>query len=92
VAKLAPTGEEVASLWIREADALRHANEAEEKLAALAERARLDATEIEWIQKEQDELLQTMAGLRAERDRNVPMPIGRSTTSWARFRRRGSQR
>jgi hypothetical protein len=45
VAKLAPAGEEVASLQIREANALRDADEANKMFAALAERARLDATE-----------------------------------------------
>jgi hypothetical protein len=47
VAELAPTGEEVASLRIREVNARRYANEAEEKLTALAERARLDAMKFE---------------------------------------------
>jgi hypothetical protein len=45
VAELALASEEVGSLQIREADAHRHANEAEDKFMALAERARLDATE-----------------------------------------------
>jgi hypothetical protein len=54
----------LASLQIREANARRHANKAEEKFVALAKRARLDAIEIEWIQKERDELLQTTARLR----------------------------
>jgi hypothetical protein len=54
----------LASLRIREADTCRHTNKAKEKFVALAKRARLDATEIEWIQKERDELLQTMARLR----------------------------
>jgi hypothetical protein len=53
----------LASLRIREADTCRHANKAKEKFVALAKRARLDATEIEWIQKERDELLQTMVRL-----------------------------
>jgi hypothetical protein len=47
VVELAPTGKEVASLQIREANARRHANEAEEKLTALAERECLDAAEFE---------------------------------------------
>jgi hypothetical protein len=59
VAELAPTSEEVASLRIREVDAHWHANEAEEKFMALAERARLDTMETEHIRKEGDELLQT---------------------------------
>jgi hypothetical protein len=47
VAELAPAGEEVANLRIREVNARRHANEAEEKLVALAERLRLDAMKFE---------------------------------------------
>jgi hypothetical protein len=58
----------LASLQIREANARRHANKAEEKFVALAKRARLDAIEIEWIQKERDELLQTTARLRQEHE------------------------
>jgi hypothetical protein len=41
VVELPLASEEVASLRIREADARRHANEAKEKFAALAERAHL---------------------------------------------------
>jgi hypothetical protein len=41
VAELAPAGQELASLRIREADARQHANEAKEKFATLAERARV---------------------------------------------------
>jgi hypothetical protein len=52
VAELTPTGEEVANLRIREADAHRHADEAEEKFVALAERACLDAAEAERVRKE----------------------------------------
>jgi predicted nucleic acid-binding Zn-ribbon protein len=49
-----------------EADARRHADKDEEKFVAPVEKARLDAAEIERIQKERDELLQTMARLRQE--------------------------
>jgi hypothetical protein len=38
-------------------NARRHANEAEEKLVALAKRACLDAVKFERLQKEWDELL-----------------------------------
>jgi hypothetical protein len=47
VAELTPTGEEVANLHFREADARQHADEAKEKFAALAERACLDAAKAE---------------------------------------------
>jgi hypothetical protein len=63
VAELAPIGEEVANFQIREVEARRHTNKAKEKFTALAERARPDAMETEWIRKEWDELLQTMARL-----------------------------
>jgi 6-phosphofructokinase len=66
VAELTPASEEVASLRIKEADARRHADEAEEKFVALAERACLDAMEAEQVWKERDELLQTMVRLRQE--------------------------
>jgi hypothetical protein len=52
VTELAPVIEEVASLQIREADAHRHATEAEEKFTALAKRARLDDVEFERVRKE----------------------------------------
>jgi hypothetical protein len=68
VAELAPTGEKVANLWIREVDASRPSNKVEEKLVALAKRVCLYAMETEWIRKDQDEPLQTVAGLCAERD------------------------
>jgi hypothetical protein len=64
MSELTPAGEEVANLRIKEADARRDAAEAKEKFAALAERARLDAAETERLQKEQDELLQTIVRLR----------------------------
>jgi uncharacterized coiled-coil DUF342 family protein len=67
VAELTPTGEEVANLRIREVDAHQHTDEAEEKFATLAERARLDAVEAKRVRKERDELLQTVARLRRER-------------------------
>jgi hypothetical protein len=57
VSELAPTDEEVTSLRIREAGACQHANKAEEKLVALAERACLDAVDFEQLQKKRDELL-----------------------------------
>jgi hypothetical protein len=47
-----------------EADARRHADKAEKKFMALAEKARLDTAESEQILKERDELLQTAARLR----------------------------
>jgi hypothetical protein len=49
VAELTPVAWEVASLWIREADAHRDADEAKEMLVALAERVRLDAAETEQL-------------------------------------------
>jgi hypothetical protein len=49
VAELAPAGEEVASLRIREVDARQHTNEAKEKFVALAKRARLDGTKTKQI-------------------------------------------
>jgi hypothetical protein len=64
VVKLAPTGEEVASLRIKEVNARRHANEAEEKFTALVERARLDGTKTKRIRKERDELLPNAVRLR----------------------------
>jgi hypothetical protein len=57
VAELTPITKEVASLRVWEANAHRDADEAKEKLMALAERARLDAAETKWLWKEQDELL-----------------------------------
>jgi hypothetical protein len=53
----------VASLWNREANAHRDADEAKEELGALAERARLDAAEAERLWKEWDKLLQTTTRL-----------------------------
>jgi hypothetical protein len=47
VAELIPTSRESADLQIRKADAREHACEAEEKLVALIERARANATESE---------------------------------------------
>jgi hypothetical protein len=67
-AELTPATEEVANLQIREADARRHTIEAEEKVAALIERARKDDAEAEWVRKQRDDLLQIVAGLRAEHD------------------------
>jgi hypothetical protein len=67
VAELTPTGEEVANLQIREANAHRHVDEAEEKFAALVERVHLDAAEAKRVRKERDKLFQTMARLRRER-------------------------
>jgi hypothetical protein len=58
----------VANIQIREADACRHTNEAKESFTTLAKKAHQDTMEFECIQKEQDELLQTVARLRAERD------------------------
>jgi hypothetical protein len=40
VAELAPIAEEVTNIRIREADACRHANEAEESFTTLAKRVR----------------------------------------------------
>lgn len=68
VAELAPAGQELASLQIRETDACEHAREAEEKLTALIRRARANAVVSEQLRKERDDLLWTVEGLRAERD------------------------
>jgi hypothetical protein len=57
VAELTPITKEVASLRVWEANAHQDADEAKEKLMALAEQARLDAAETKWLWKEQDELL-----------------------------------
>jgi hypothetical protein len=64
VVELAPAGEEVASLQIRELDTRRDINEAKEKFAALAERVHLDTAETKRLRKEQDKLLQAVARLR----------------------------
>jgi hypothetical protein len=58
----------VANLQIREVDIRWHAVEAEEKAAALVERARKDDVEVERVRKERHDLLRVMARLRAERD------------------------
>jgi hypothetical protein len=68
VTELTPTAEEVANLQIREANARRHTIEAEEKAATLIERAHKDDAKAERAQKEWDDLLHTVAGLRVERD------------------------
>ena len=47
MAELAPVAREMADLQVREKDACDDAREAEEKLAALIERARTDAMEAE---------------------------------------------
>jgi hypothetical protein len=49
-------------------DARRHIVEAEEKFAALIEWARKDDAKAERVWKEQDDLLQTMAGLHIKRE------------------------
>jgi hypothetical protein len=68
VAELTPTTEEVSNIRVREADAHRHTVEAEEKVTALIERAHKDDDEAERVPKERDDLLQTVVGLRIERD------------------------
>ena len=57
MAELAPTAREVADLQVKEKDARDDAHEAEEKLAALIERACMGAVEAEWLWKEWDDLL-----------------------------------
>ena len=57
MAELAPAAQELADLWVREKDARDDAREAEEKLMALIERERVDATEAERLRKERDNLL-----------------------------------
>lgn len=52
VDKLAPASQKLASLRIRETDACKHIREAEKKLAALIERARMDAVVSEQLWKE----------------------------------------
>jgi hypothetical protein len=91
VAELAPADEEVASLRIREAGARWHANEAKEKLTALAERTLLDVVEFEWLRKERDELLLAVEGLRREREKCIRSALPsycRSASSRASLRRR----
>jgi chromosome segregation ATPase len=60
--------EEVANLRIKEMDAHRHVVEAKEKAKTLILRVCKDVAEDEWVWKEWDDLLQTIAGLRAECD------------------------
>jgi hypothetical protein len=52
VAELTPVTREVVSLWIWEVDARQATDEAKDKLADLAERARLDAAKTERLRKE----------------------------------------
>ena len=47
----------MANLQVREKDARDDAREAEEKLMALIERARMDAMKAKWLRKEWDDLL-----------------------------------
>jgi hypothetical protein len=68
VAELTPASQELASLQIREADACQHANEAKEKLVALAKRACADTVVTERLWKEPNELLLAIEELRIERD------------------------
>jgi hypothetical protein len=64
VAELTTTGEEVASLQIKEVDTHWDATEAKEKFTALTKRARLDATKTKQLWNERDKLLQTTMRLR----------------------------
>ena len=57
MAELAPAAREVADLRVREKDARDDTREADEKLTALIERARMEAVEAEWLWKEHDGLL-----------------------------------
>jgi predicted site-specific integrase-resolvase len=57
VAELSPAAQEVANLQIKEADAHRHTDEAEERAAALVERVFKNDVKAEWVRKEQDDLL-----------------------------------
>ena len=68
MAELAPVARELANLRIREKDVRDDTHEAEEKLAALIERAHMDAVEAERLWKERDDLLRAIEGLRMELD------------------------
>ena len=63
--ELALVAREVADLQVREKDARDNVREAEEKLEALIERARLDVMEAERLQKERDDLLRAIEELRS---------------------------
>ena len=63
MAKLAPAAREVANLRVKENDARDDACEFEEKLAALIERACMDAVEAERLWKERDDLLRAIEEL-----------------------------
>jgi hypothetical protein len=58
VVELTPLAEEAVNLWIREAEACRHADEAEKMFMDLLERSRKDDEEATWVKKEWDELLE----------------------------------
>ena len=62
VAKLAPIHQQLANLWIKYAEARDDAHEAREKLLDLIESTRMDATEIERLRKEHDDLHQAVEG------------------------------
>ena len=66
--ELAPIALEVADLRVREKDAHDDTCEAKEKLAALIERARMDAVEAERLWKEWDDLLWTVEELYTRAD------------------------
>ena len=68
MAKLAPICQELADLQIKEVEAHVDAQEDGEKLVALLQRMHMDEAEAEQLQKEQDDLLQTIQGFRMERD------------------------
>ena len=68
MAKLAPATREVADLRVREKDTRDDAREAEGKLAALIERVCTDTMEAEQLQKERDNLLWAIEGLRTGTD------------------------
>jgi len=68
VADLAPATREVVDLRVRERDARDDTHEAEEKLAALIKRVRMDAVEAERLQKEQDDLFWAIEELRMRID------------------------
>ena len=63
MAEIAPATREVADLRVRENDARDDACEFEEKLAALIERACMDAVEAERLWKERDDLLRAIEEL-----------------------------